>query len=65
MFETLGKRKEDPMISVCAEVLERAISEHMSSGGLVTYDLGGQASTTDVGESIATRCAEILLEMGS
>ena len=65
MFETLGKRKEDPMISICAEVLERAISEHMSSGGLVTYDLGGQASTTDVGESIATRCAKILLEMGS
>ena len=38
---------------LCAEVIERAISEHMSSGGPVTYDLGGKASTTEVGEAIA------------
>ena len=46
-------------------LLERAISEHMSSGGPVTYDLGGKASTREVGEAIASRCVAILTELGS
>jgi isocitrate/isopropylmalate dehydrogenase len=37
----------------------------MSSGGAVTYDLGGKASTTEVGEAIASRCASILSELGN
>ena len=48
---------------MCADVLERAISEHMSEGGLVTYDLGGKASTTEVGKAISSRCSDILREM--
>ena len=63
MFDSLGLRHDDEKATMCAEVLERAISEHMSEGGSVTYDLGGKASTTEVGKAISSRCSEILLEM--
>lgn len=65
MFDSLGLKNDDQEAILCAEVIERAISEHMSSGGPVTYDLGGKASTTEVGEAIASRCAAILTELGS
>ena len=65
MFDSLGLRNDDQEAMLCGDVIERAISEHMSSGGSVTYDLGGKASTTEVGEAIASRCAAILTELGS
>jgi len=60
MFDTLGSRHDDSNATICSDVLERAISEHLASGGPVTYDLGGKASTSEVGEAIALRCAELL-----
>ena len=63
MFDSLGLRHDDEKATMCADVLERAISEHMSEGGLVTYDLGGNASTTEVGKAISSRCSDILREM--
>ena len=63
MFDSLGLRHDDEKATMCAEVLERAISEHMSEGGPVTYDLGGKASTTEVGKASSSRCSEILREM--
>ena len=65
MFESLGSRNDDDEIITCAEILERAVSEHLSSGDLVTYDLGGTASTTQVGKAIAERCRTLLNEMSS
>jgi|TARA_B100001996_G_scaffold230093_1_gene177428 3-isopropylmalate dehydrogenase len=65
MFDSLGLRHDDEKATMCADVLERAISEHMSEGGPVTYDLGGNASTTEVGKAISSRCSEILREMSS
>ena len=65
MFDSLGSKNDDKEATLCAEVIERAISEHMSSGSPVTYDLGGKASTTEVGEAIASRCKAILTEIGS
>ena len=65
MFDSLGLRNDDQEAMLCGDVIERAISEHMSSGGSVTYDLGGKASTTEVGEAIASRCAAILTELAS
>ena len=60
MFDNLGSRHDDSDATICSDVLERAISEHLASGGPVTYDLGGKASTSEVGEAIALRCAELL-----
>ena len=63
MFDSLGLRHNDEKATMCADVLERAISEHMSEGGPVTYDLGGRASNTEVGKDISSRCSAILKEM--
>ena len=65
MFDSLGLRHNDDTATMCAEVIERAIAEHMATGGPVTYDLGGRASTIEVGEAISSSCAKILLEMSS
>jgi len=62
MFDNLGARHDDPDALVCANILESAISSHFSEGGDVTYDLGGAASTSEVGQAIANRCARLLQE---
>jgi len=60
MFETLGSRHEDSDMASCSVLLEQAITEHLSSGGPVTYDIGGKASTSEVGDAIANRCEDLL-----
>ena len=60
MFDNLGARHNDPDALVCADILESAISSHLSEGGDVTYDLGGSASTSEVGQAIAERCGKLL-----
>ena len=62
MFDNLGSRHNDADATLCADLLERAISEHLAEGSIVTYDLGGNASTTEVGTAIADRCTVLLKE---
>ena len=61
MFEYLGVRKNDSNATQCSIILDSAISSHLSSGKLMTYDLGGNASTSDVGDSISQICKESLI----
>ena len=65
MFETIGARQDDEDAILCSEVRESAISAHLSSGGPVTYDLGGSSSTSEVGGGIASKCIEMLSKMSS
>jgi len=62
MFDNLGARHDDPDAVLCADILESAISSHLAEGGVVTYDLGGSASTSEVGQAIAERCKALLQE---
>ena len=62
MFDSLGVRHGDPDAVMCADILESAISSHRAGGGVVTYDLGGTASTSEVGHAIAERCNALLQE---
>ena len=62
MFDNLGVRHDDSDAILCADILETAISSHLSEGGAVTYDLGGVASTSEVGQAIAERCRALLQE---
>jgi 3-isopropylmalate dehydrogenase len=62
MFEALGFRKNDSELDKCADILMQAMEEHFAEGGCVTYDLGGTASTSDVGMAIADRCEKLLKE---
>ena len=60
MFEALAFRKKDQNLDTCAEILQSAIQKHFEEGGIVTYDLGGTASTSEVGQAIAVRCESML-----
>ncbi len=61
MFEYLGVRNNDSNATQCSIILDSAISSHLSIGKLMTYDLGGNASTSDVGDSISQICKESLI----
>ena len=65
MFEYLGVRNNDSIATQCSIILDTAISTHLSSGKLMTYDLGGNASTSDVGDSISQICKESLISHNS
>ena len=60
MFEALAYRKKDDDLDKCADILQQAIQQHFEEGGVVTYDLGGDASTSEVGQAIADRCKAML-----
>ena len=60
MFEALAYRKKDQELDKCADILQQAIQQHFEEGGIVTYDLGGDASTSDVGQAIANRCETLI-----
>ena len=60
MFEALAYRKKDDDLDKCADILQQAIQQHFEEGGVVTYDLGGDASTSEVGQAIADRCTAML-----
>ncbi len=62
MLDNLGARHDDPDAVLCADILESAISSHLAEGGVVTYDLGGSAGTSEVGQAIAERCKALLQE---
>jgi len=62
MFESLGAHHKDDDATLCARILEKSIRDHISSGGIVTYDIGGNSSTAEVGTAISERCKSLLIE---
>ncbi|MEE3315359.1 MAG: isocitrate/isopropylmalate dehydrogenase family protein [Candidatus Thermoplasmatota archaeon] len=62
MLDSLGARNDDEHATTCGEILGSAIASHLSEGGAMTYDLGGDASTSEVGQAIAERFEALLNE---
>ena len=60
MVEWLGLRHDDAEALKISRVIEQAISEHISDGTCLTYDLGGTASTSEVGSGVAARLETLL-----
>ena len=60
MFDWLGRKKGDDSLVQIATLLDESVASHLSEGKMLTYDLGGTATCTDVGESIATRFGDRL-----
>jgi 3-isopropylmalate dehydrogenase len=60
MVEWLGLRHDDAEALKISRVIEQAISEHISDGTCLTYDLGGTASTSEVGSGVAARLEALL-----
>jgi len=62
MLDWLGRRNANDDLIDVADLVGAAIADHVRDGTQLTYDLGGDASTTQVGTSIATRLGAALRE---
>jgi len=62
MLEWLGMQRDDADALAAADIVERAISDQLLSAEELTYDLGGTASTSQVGDSIVARVRTLLVE---
>jgi isocitrate/isopropylmalate dehydrogenase len=63
MLEWLGRRKGvDELVSI-AGLIDDSVTDHLKDGTALTYDLGGDASCSFVGESIANRLSTKLSEL--
>jgi 3-isopropylmalate dehydrogenase len=60
MIEWLGMRHNDNEAIQVSQLIEKAVSDHLEEGSILTYDLGGTASTSEVGSSIVNRLSELL-----
>lgn len=60
MVEWLGMRHNDDEAIQVSQLIEKAVSDHLRDGSILTYDLGGKASTSEVGSSIVDRLSELL-----
>jgi len=60
MLEWLGHRNQDDVALRVARVIDEVVAEHILDGELLTYDLGGSASTSEVGGAIIERVIEKL-----
>tara|TARA_Y100000766_G_scaffold199535_1_gene171834 strand:+ start:398 stop:1648 length:1251 start_codon:yes stop_codon:yes gene_type:complete len=60
MLDWLGRRSDDADATLAAEMVERAIENQVREGKALTYDLGGNASTSEVSDAICMRVASML-----
>jgi len=62
MLEWLGMQCDDADALAAAAIIEKAISAQILSADELTYDLGGTASTSQVGDGIVVRVRTLLAE---
>ena len=62
MLEWLGMQCDDADALAAAAIIEKAISAQILSADELTYDLGGTASTSQVGDGIVLRVRTLLAE---
>jgi 3-isopropylmalate dehydrogenase len=59
MVDWLGETRSDKKLTDASGKIERAIAHHLKEGKMLTYDLGGHARCSEVGDSIAKILEEI------
>lgn len=62
MMDWLGRRNNDDGLVAVSQTIDDCVAEHLKDGKSLTYDLGGTASCSEVGESIANLLANKLSE---
>ena len=62
MMDWLGRRNNDDGLVAVSQTIDDCVAEHLKDGKSLTYDLGGTASCSEVGESIASLLAKKLSE---
>ena len=53
MMDWLGRKNDDNGLIEIANSIDKCVADHLRDGKNLTYDLGGTASCSQVGESIA------------
>jgi len=62
MLDWLGRRKGDDDLIAVGKLIDDSVADHLNEGALLTYDLGGDASCSSVGEAICARLSTKLAE---
>ena len=62
MMDYLGRKNDDDDLVAIGRLIDESVADHLKAGNMLTYDLGGTASCSAVGESIAERLAVKLKE---
>ena len=60
MLEWLGEKHNDKLLTEIGSVVTSAVSEQIKEGKMMTYDLGGSATTSDVGDDLVRRISNLL-----
>ena len=63
MLEWIGNTKGDSDATKAAKILSQCVGEHISTDAILTYDLGGSATTSQVGDAIANRVGSTIREL--
>ena len=56
----MAKKYSAPGLYEVVTAIDDAVAEHIKDGTMLTYDLGGTASCSDVGKAIAAKLSEKL-----
>ena len=62
MMDYLGRKNNDDDLVAIGRLIDDSVADHLKDGKMLTYDIGGTASCSDVGISIADRLAAKLKE---
>jgi 3-isopropylmalate dehydrogenase len=57
MMNWLGGKNNDDELTLIGSLIDESVADHLRDGKGLTYDLGGDASCSSVGEGIAARLA--------
>jgi 3-isopropylmalate dehydrogenase len=57
LYAWLGHKHNEPKAVEAADLMERAVEEVIREGKVLTGDLGGKASTREMGDVIAAKLA--------
>ena len=62
MMDWLGRKNNDDELIQIGGLIDESVADHLRDGKGLTYDLGGDASCSGVGQSIASRLSTKLQE---
>ena len=63
MMDWLGRKNGDDKLVEISKLIDVSVADHLRDGRNLTYDLGGTASCSDVGQSIANILSEKLSQI--
>ena len=54
MMDWLGRKHDEDELIAIGKLIDESVAEHLAQGNMLTYDLGGEAKCSEVGDAIAS-----------